>query len=203
MMMTSTPPSRRSDHSKENEQPLDSYFLFKQPPRPSGMESSPISSRHTRASPLHQRVFHRDTTSPVFMSFPSSGPEADSLPPFSPSNSQKHIHSPYLSSIVLKLQESRTFWLALYFCFNLSLTLYNKSVLVRFPFPYTLTAMHALFGTIGGTFLAHSGVFVPVKLKAPETVVLVVFSILYAFNIVVSNASLQLVTVAVRVSLLQ
>ncbi|KAJ7723821.1 hypothetical protein B0H14DRAFT_3118363 [Mycena olivaceomarginata] len=65
----------------------------------------------------------------------------------------------------------------MYFCFNLSLTLYNKGVLVSFPFPYTLSALHALFGTLGGALLAQRG------------------SWLYAINIVVSNVSLQLVTV--------
>lgn len=34
------------------------------------------------------------------------------------------------------LTESTGYWLALYFTFNLGLTLYNKVVLVNFPFPY-------------------------------------------------------------------
>ncbi|KAJ7130270.1 TPT-domain-containing protein [Mycena epipterygia] len=83
----------------------------------------------------------------------------------------------------------------MYFFFNLGLTLYNKGVLVRFPFPYTLSALHALFGTIGGTLLAKHGYFVPSRLNLRETVVLVAFSVLYAINIVVSNVSLQLVTI--------
>lgn len=32
--------------------------------------------------------------------------------------------------------ESAAYWLALYFVFNLGLTLFNKFVLVSFPFPY-------------------------------------------------------------------
>ncbi|KAJ6590979.1 triose-phosphate transporter family-domain-containing protein [Mycena vulgaris] len=87
------------------------------------------------------------------------------------------------------------FWLAMYFCFNLGLTLYNKGVLLRFPFPYTLSALHALFGTIGGTLLGKRGYFVPPRLNLRETAVLLAFSVLYAVNIVVSNVSLQLVTV--------
>ncbi|KAJ7056974.1 TPT-domain-containing protein [Mycena amicta] len=75
------------------------------------------------------------------------------------------------------------------------LTLYNKGVLVRFPFPYTLSALHALFGTIGASFLAKHGYFVPSRLSSRETIVLVAFSMLYAVNIVVSNISLQLVTI--------
>lgn len=50
------------------------------------------------------------------------------------------------------LSESPSLWLALYFFLNLSLTLYNKSVLIHFPFPYTLTALHALCGAVG-TFI--------------------------------------------------
>ncbi|KAJ7178048.1 triose-phosphate transporter family-domain-containing protein [Mycena filopes] len=83
----------------------------------------------------------------------------------------------------------------MYFCFNLALTLYNKGVLVRFPFPYTLSALHALFGTIGGSLLARHGYFVPPRLNPREIAVLLAFSVLYAVNIVVSNVSLQLVTV--------
>lgn len=36
--------------------------------------------------------------------------------------------------------ESTGYWLALYFMFNLGLTLYNKVVLVNFPFPYVSTS---------------------------------------------------------------
>jgi len=75
------------------------------------------------------------------------------------------------------------------------LTLYNKGVLVRFPFPYTLTAIHALFGSLGGAVLARFQLFVRPKLKGNETTVLLAFSVLYSINIVVSNISLQLVTV--------
>ena len=55
---------------------------------------------------------------------------------------------------------SEPFWLALYFLFNLGLTLYNKIVLVTFPFPYTLTAMHALWGSIGCYTLQEYGFYV-------------------------------------------
>ncbi|TFK53097.1 TPT-domain-containing protein [Heliocybe sulcata] len=90
---------------------------------------------------------------------------------------------------------SEPFWLILYFCFNLGLTLYNKGVLVQFPFPYTLTAIHAFCGSIGGYFLLARGVYVPAKLSQQDNAALVAFSVLYAMNIAVSNVSLQLVTV--------
>jgi hypothetical protein len=56
--------------------------------------------------------------------------------------------------------QGQPFWLSLYFFFNLALTLFNKMVLVKFPFPYTLTAIHALFGSIGCYILHERGVFV-------------------------------------------
>lgn len=91
--------------------------------------------------------------------------------------------------------DSQIAWLTLYFFTNLGLTLYNKIVLVRFPFPYTLTALHALCGSIGGYTLIECEVFEPRKLTTRETMVLFGFSILYTVNIAVSNLSLGLVTV--------
>ncbi|KLO10773.1 TPT-domain-containing protein [Schizopora paradoxa] len=93
------------------------------------------------------------------------------------------------------LYDSQLAWLTLYFFTNLGLTLYNKLVLVRFPFPYTLTALHALCGSIGGYVLVECEVFEPRKLSTRETVVLFAFSVLYTVNIAVSNLSLGLVTV--------
>lgn len=45
--------------------------------------------------------------------------------------------------------------------------------------------------------LLENGVFTPARISAREELVLVAFSILYSVNIVVSNVSLQLVTVPV------
>ncbi|KAJ3844647.1 TPT-domain-containing protein [Lentinula raphanica] len=108
-----------------------------------------------------------------------------------PSPTSHSLPTPSKTSFI----DSRPFWLTLYFFFNLGLTLYNKGVLVRFPFPYTLTAIHALFGSLGGAVLARFQVFVPPRLKKNETTILLAFSVLYSVNIVVSNVSLQLVTV--------
>ncbi|KIM27912.1 hypothetical protein M408DRAFT_16507 [Serendipita vermifera MAFF 305830] len=91
-----------------------------------------------------------------------------------------------LSVRLVAFGQSEPFWLALYFLFNLGLTLYNKMVLVTFPFPYTLTAMHALWGSIGCYTLHEYGFY---------SVTLLGFSVLYAVNIAVSNLSLQLVTI--------
>ena len=96
-----------------------------------------------------------------------------------------------------KFVKTQEFWLVLYFVFNLSLTLYNKVVLVHFPYPYTVTSLHALCGTIGGWSLLARGFFVQKRLSASDNMALVMFSVLYAMNIAISNVSLNLVTVPV------
>jgi hypothetical protein len=93
--------------------------------------------------------------------------------------------------------DTQAFCLAMYLFFNLSLTLYNKMVLGRFPFPYTLTALHALCGAVGGHLLLKGGVFTSTSLDLGQNIMLLAFSILYAVNIIVSNFSLQLVTIPV------
>lgn len=92
---------------------------------------------------------------------------------------------------------SQPFWLVLYFCFNLGLTLYNKAVLIHFPYAYALTALHALCGSIGGFTLLRCGVYVPAKLTDADNMALLAFSLLYTINIAVSNLSLELVTIPV------
>lgn len=95
---------------------------------------------------------------------------------------------------------SQPFWLALYFSFNLGLTLYNKAVLIHFPFAYALTALHALCGAIGGFTLLRCGFYVPKKLSNGDNLALLAFSLLYTINIAVSNLSLELVTIPVGLS---
>ena len=82
-------------------------------------------------------------------------------------------------------------WLIAYLACNLSLTMYNKIVLAGdFPFPYTLTAIHCFFGTVGSLVCWKRGVFTPVRLTQTETAIVVLFSGLYTINIMVSNVSL-------------
>lgn len=153
-------------------------------------KSEPTSQRpggrHIRVSSLHKRPFHHElyTSPPVSPTYSKITSSDLSLP--SPQQ------PPSRSSL------SETIWLCLYFLFNLSLTLYNKSVLIRFPFPYTLSALHALLGTVGGAVLVKTRFFEPARLNSQERGLLFAFSLLYTINIVVSNISLQLVTVAVR-----
>ncbi|KAG8950135.1 UAA transporter [Tulasnella sp. 424] len=70
-----------------------------------------------------------------------------------------------LPTRVRNVSDTGGFWMAMYFVFNLGLTLYNK------------------------------GVLAPARLTTKENVTLSFFSILYTLNIAISNVSLQLVTV--------
>lgn len=109
-----------------------------------------------------------------------------------------HTTSMWISPSTMIASVSQLSWLDLYFLANPSLTLYNKFVLVRFPFPHTLTALHALCGAIGGYVLMERDVFELRSLSTAEDTVLVAFSALYTVDIAVSNLSLGLVTVPVR-----
>lgn len=167
----------------------DYHFPTKETPGPMeqceiGDQSPRQNIRRLRVSPSQQRAFHREN-SPTTPTTPISA-----IP-------QSIPNLPHFKHPLTRYADSRPFWLVLYFCFNLGLTLYNKSVLVRFPFPYTLTALHALCGSIGGYVLEERGLFVRKKLGWRDTIVLTAFSVLYAVNIVVSNLSLQMVTVPV------
>jgi hypothetical protein len=105
---------------------------------------------------------------------------------------------PSVRAGVADIASYQSFWLGSYFILNLVLTLYNKILLVSFPYPFTLTAVHAIFGLVGGTCLRLQNVYQPKSLWGSDYVLLLAFSLLYSINIAVSNASLDLVTVPVR-----
>ena len=144
-----------------------------------------------RRSPL-QSYTHLIT--PTFYTFPWELPSPSisrTVRPHRADNDKDfHTESP-------SFYHSQPFWLGLYFCFNLGLTLYNKAVLIHFPYAYALTALHALCGSIGGFTLFRLGVYVPAKLSDADNMALVAFSLLYTINIAVSNLSLELVTIPV------
>jgi hypothetical protein len=94
--------------------------------------------------------------------------------------------------------DNPTAWLCLYFAFNLGLTLFNKLVLQGFPFPWTLTAIQMLSGTIGTQIALQRGAFTQARLTTKENGIMLMFSGLYTINIAVSNLSLHLVSVPVR-----
>lgn len=65
----------------------------------------------------------------------------------------------------------------------------------QFPFPYLLTGIHALCGTLGCAFFYSRGAFTLTRLTDRENLTLVLFSFLYTINIAISNVSLNLVTI--------
>ncbi|KAF8462474.1 triose-phosphate transporter family-domain-containing protein [Gautieria morchelliformis] len=121
--------------------------------------------------------------------YPPTSPHYPSTPP------HKYSRSVSFPALPRRRLPAEPFWLLLYFLFNLALTLYNKLVLVRFPFPYTLTALHAFAGTLGSYIAMELHYFTPVRLSPRESALLAAFSLLYTINIAVSNISLSLVTV--------
>ncbi|MCJ1402623.1 UAA transporter [Xylographa trunciseda] len=84
--------------------------------------------------------------------------------------------------------------LALYFIFNLGLTLFNKAAMNKFPYPYLMTAYHGFASFVGTSILKSRGVFT-VSQVGGSRVLLYGFSFLYTINIAISNASLAMVTV--------
>lgn len=160
----------------------------------------------------HLRVYHDDSRSPTspVSAIPSPRPKELTLPPFpSPISApapelKTRPHEPRSRNLLYGLDESPTFWLVVYFLSNLALTLYNKSVLIQFPFPYTLTALHALCSTAGSTVVINAtsphGSSRFLSLSRKEIITLVCFSMLFTINIAVSNISLDLVTVPVRMT---
>ncbi|KXL44493.1 hypothetical protein M433DRAFT_68251 [Acidomyces richmondensis BFW] len=85
--------------------------------------------------------------------------------------------------------------LALYFVFNLGLTLSNKGVMQRANFPWLLTVMHTTATSIGCFAMAATGRLKLSRLDLKEHLTLVAFSLLFTLNIAVSNVSLALVSV--------
>lgn len=120
----------------------------------------------------------------------------DALPaPISPGHRRRS--SLVMVQNALQVHTSPAFWVLLWFSLNFSLTLSNKLVLNKFPFPYSITAFHALGGCIGTWLTVRHEDRLPTMSRG-QIVVLLSFSVLYTLNIVVSNVSLQLVTVPVR-----
>lgn len=103
-------------------------------------------------------------------------------------------------SLHTSFADSPTAWIIYYFVANLSLTLFNKLLMNKFPFPWALTGIHALCGAVGAQIALSRGFFTRQRLTTNENLVLVAFSSLYTINIAVSNLSLNLVTVPVSLS---
>jgi hypothetical protein len=168
--------------------------------------SEPLPVRSRKAFNLSS--IHTGRRSYPKADFPiSASPHADVFPPSSPDTLPEHTSpvspghrrrsSLVLFQSVLRMPASPAFWVLLWFSLNFSLTLSNKLVLNKFPFPYSITALHALAGCIGTWLIVRHESRLPTMSRG-QIVVLLSFSVLYTLNIVVSNVSLQLVTVPVR-----
>ena len=199
---------------------LVTKLMDEKPSRPVGPSDGPLTpndfrsrTRRVLRASSNFRVYHdhRRTHSSPNYPIPSPRPKDLTLPPFPPPIStptpEPKFHPPERTSwspIFFGLSESPAFWLVSYFLFNLSLTLYNKSALIQFPFPYTLTALHALCSTAGSSMVLRANAASPQgssrspSLSWKEIVTLVSFSTLFTINIAVSNVSLHLVTIPVR-----
>jgi len=167
--------------------------------------ASPTAASKFRLEPIV------DSTRPQLMHSAISFNEHGAPPPYSVVGGARGRGQPHPKHALKLLSRRRsarpTFverldsphaWLALYFAFNLGLTLFNKLVLQGFPFPWTLTALQMLAGTVGTQVLARRSAFPRAHLTSRESVVMLVFSSLYTVNIAVSNLSLHLVSVPVR-----
>jgi hypothetical protein len=151
---------------------------------------------HLRRATVSGNDTHLSSPSLSLPAFFSSLPLSPSTPtaPYRTASKDSRLVQHLLRTYKLPTK-SQYFWLSLYFIFNLGLTLLNKFVLVQFPFPYTVTAVHALGGTVGCWPLRRRGIYSKKKLDQGESLIILGFSLVYAVNIAVSNASLQLVTV--------
>ncbi|EPE07384.1 triose-phosphate transporter [Ophiostoma piceae UAMH 11346] len=86
-------------------------------------------------------------------------------------------------------------YLAAYFACNVALTLYNKSILGRFAYPWLLTAIHAGAASIGCWVLELRGAVTRTELARRDESVLLAFSVLFTINIAISNVSLAMVSI--------
>lgn len=190
---------------------MDTRVDIDNQPSPSLSSTSfPLSSDSRRSSSYKRQSVHRidrlgslsgQTLNSIATS--SSSPSSPFLGNMGPNG---HSNAPSLSnpagrreslySAAPSIWDREPIWIALYFSFNLALTLYNKIALNVFPYPWSLTAIHSLCAAIGCYIAEKQGYFTSsVKLGSKENIILFAFSTLYTINIAVSNVSLNLVSV--------
>ncbi|KAF7859431.1 uncharacterized protein EAF02_010879 [Botrytis sinoallii] len=87
------------------------------------------------------------------------------------------------------------FHLIIYLALNLLLTLLNKSILCQYPYPWLLTAWHALCSSMG-TYISRRLDSQNLEHRSQrKNYYILLFSILYTINIAVSNVSLGIMTI--------
>lgn len=90
-------------------------------------------------------------------------------------------------------------WLAGYLCLNLGMTVLNKALLQTYGWhhPETLALWHYTVTAVGSVFVVRVlGTIKPAKLDATVYPKLLAFSLLFNVNILMSNVSLNLVSMA-------
>lgn len=182
--------------------PLDHLSGFTSPELGSLSPVLPKSPSEVNAMSSQINILkHEKQINPMYRDF--STPQHQKGDPFRLDNGEKHVARPFYSQryntrlppAILQRLDTPACWLLYYFILNLSLTLHNKFVLVKFPFPWALTATHCLLASAGSQILRSQGAFTPAKLNMRENAILAAFSLLFTINIAVSNLSLNLVSV--------
>ena len=150
-------------------QPLPSYYQpIQLPPSPTpSPSSSPFLTQSAILSPTFQpspkiHVTHPSMSSTYesLLHHPAGGPGLRASHPPSYQSLKISTKSDARKMARIEWMKSGGAWIALYFAFNMGLTLYNKTILVHFPFPYSLTAIHTFCGTVGCWYLKSTGYFV-------------------------------------------
>ena len=170
--------SRRMTTSTNQPEPSNAFTAPYQP-HPS------LSRSHASSSSVYTIPVTSSSTKPRGSLVPGGGSAGTGLSPLSGGSSKP----PWL--------DSPAAWMTYYFLANLSLTLYNKLLMNKFPFPWALTGIHTLCGALGCQVALQQGYFTQQRLSTNENLILAAFSTLYTVNIAVSNLSLNLVTVPV------
>lgn len=121
-----------------------------------------------------------------------SGSAADQLPT---TEASAAANSPSDAAEYTTAAATKWAYLAAYFACNVALTLYNKSILGRFAYPWLLTAIHTGAASIGCGVLMLRGQIRRTSLSRRQETVLLAFSVLFTVNIAVSNVSLAMVSI--------
>ncbi|KAL3425714.1 triose-phosphate transporter [Phlyctema vagabunda] len=90
--------------------------------------------------------------------------------------------------------------LAIYLVLSVAVTLFNKSILITYPYPWILTCFHSVATALGTRLLAHVGDYLtPVEISQvqPDSFSMIAFAFLYTLNIAASNTSLGLTSVTI------
>lgn len=89
-------------------------------------------------------------------------------------------------------------YVAVWFCLNVGLTILNKAVFSNFAFPYpmTLSCVHYICSGIGAKMCMNMGGIKSCKLDYAGFKSIALFSLVFNFNILMGNASIKVVSVA-------